>query len=154
MAYSGTRGMTGYPEGLNNFGINLRRTRESSEQCLWHLSGSMRLACLRPVGFRFTQRPTRDWLRGRGSQFESAPFRELTRLQGNDRVRTTTYHPAANGVVERFHCQLKSSLKAHDNSTHWTGIILMVLLGKRAALQNDIGCSIAEPVSAALRFTG
>ena len=42
----------------------------------------------------------------RGSQFESALFLALTNLLGTKRVRTTAYHPIANGLVERFHRQL------------------------------------------------
>ena len=42
----------------------------------------------------------------RDSQFESALFRKHTQLLGTDHVRTTAYHPAANGMVERFHRQL------------------------------------------------
>ncbi|UYV69027.1 hypothetical protein LAZ67_6002104 [Cordylochernes scorpioides] len=43
-----------------------------------------------------------------GRQFESALFGELTRLLGINRM-TSPYHPAANGLVERFHRQLKDS---------------------------------------------
>ncbi|CAI2729547.1 unnamed protein product [Schistosoma spindalis] len=35
----------------------------------------------------------------RGQQFESALFSSLTRLLGAERIRTTTYHPASNGLV-------------------------------------------------------
>ncbi|RJX63126.1 transposase, partial [Vibrio sinensis] len=46
----------------------------------------------------------------RGRQFESDLFRRLTTLLGITRFRTTAYHPQANGLVERFHRQLKASL--------------------------------------------
>ena len=44
----------------------------------------------------------------RGKQFESHPFASLTNFLGTTRIRTTAYHPIANGLVERFHRQLKS----------------------------------------------
>nr|VZH97065.1 unnamed protein product [Spirometra erinaceieuropaei] len=48
----------------------------------------------------------------RGSKFETTLFRELTSLLGTNRIRKTAYHPQANGLVERFHQQLKTSLMA------------------------------------------
>ena len=39
-------------------------------------------------------------------------------LLGTVRLRTTAYHSIANGIVERFHRQLKAALKAYPNSTH------------------------------------
>ena len=56
----------------------------------------------------------------RGRQFESALWRELTHLFGSKRIRTTSYHPIVNGLVERFHRQLKASLKSQNDPTHWT----------------------------------
>jgi hypothetical protein len=47
----------------------------------------------------------------RGSHFELA-FTALLNLLGCRRIHTTSYHPQANGLVERFHRQLKSSLSA------------------------------------------
>ena len=81
----------------------------------------------------------------RGGQFESTLFATLTNLLGTTRIRTTSYHPASNGLVERFHRQLKSSLKAH-NTARWTEVLPLVLLGIRTAVKEDIGCSAAELV--------
>ena len=50
-----------------------------------------------------------------GLHFESS-FANLLSLLGCQRIRTTAYHPAANGMVERFHRQLKGALKAHSCS--------------------------------------
>ncbi|KAA3680865.1 uncharacterized protein DEA37_0003115 [Paragonimus westermani] len=55
----------------------------------------------------------------RGTQFESVLFSQLTKLLGVHRARTTAYHPQANGLVERFHRQLKASLRAHERMD-WT----------------------------------
>lgn len=81
----------------------------------------------------------------RGSQFESTLFRQLNQLLGTHRIRTTAYHPAANGLVERFHRQLKSALKATDPS-HWSEVLPLVLLSIRSAYKVDINCSAAEMV--------
>ena len=37
-------------------------------------------------------------------------------LLGCKRIRTTSYHPIANGLVKRFHCQLKSKTKVTQPS--------------------------------------
>ena len=39
----------------------------------------------------------------RGRQFESTLWTQLTHLLGSKRIRTTSYHPIANGLIERFH---------------------------------------------------
>ena len=67
-------------------------------------------------------------------------------LLGAKRIRTTSYHPIANGLIERFHRQLKAYLKAQANPTHWTDFLPMVLLGIRTALKDDLHCSAAELV--------
>ena len=57
-----------------------------------------------------------------------------------------SYHPMANGMVERFHRQLKAALKSHPNPTRWTDSLPLVLLGIRSFLKADIGCTAAELV--------
>lgn len=80
-----------------------------------------------------------------GRQFESHLFRELNRLIGTTHLRTTAYHPQANGVVERLHGQLKAAIKCHKNS-RWTEILPLVLLGIRSAWKDDLQSTTAEMV--------
>ena len=82
----------------------------------------------------------------RGRQFESVLWTELMHLLGSSRLRTTAYHPMANGLVERFHRQIKSSLKACHTPTHWVESLPIILLGICTALKQDLGCSAAELV--------
>ena len=74
----------------------------------------------------------------RGSQFESHLWSLLSQLLGIHRQRTTAYHPAANGMVERFHRQLKTALKCSHNPHLWTESLPLVLLGIRTALKGDL----------------
>lgn len=81
-----------------------------------------------------------------GRQFQSHLFKRLMALLGVHHLRTTAYHPAANGLVERFHRQLKSALIAREAGVHWVDHLPLVLLGIRSAFKVDLGCSAAELV--------
>lgn len=80
-----------------------------------------------------------------GRQFESHLFADLLRLLGVTRIRTTAYHQAANRMVEWFHKQLKTSLRAH-NSISWTETLQVVLVEIRFTIKVDIGVSADELV--------
>ena len=91
----------------------------------------------------------------RGRQFQSRLWASLLQLLGCKHLQTTAYHPIANGIIERFHRQLKAALKAHMSSSHWTEILPLVLLGIRTSLKTDLQCSTAELVyGTALRVPG
>ena len=67
------------------------------------------------------------------------------RLLGSNRIRTTAYHPAANGLVERLHRQLKAALSAVPQ-TQWLDALPLVLLGIRSCFEEDIHCTTSELV--------
>lgn len=69
----------------------------------------------------------------RGRQFESRLWKSFTQLLGTKHLHTTAYHPCTNGMVERFHRQLKSALKGHPHQDHWTDALPLVLLGIRTS---------------------
>ncbi|GBM56795.1 hypothetical protein AVEN_38360-1 [Araneus ventricosus] len=60
-------------------------------------------------------------------------------------IRTTSYHPQSNGLVERFHRHLKSSVITHSQ-LKWTETLPIVLLGIRSAVKPDINATCAELV--------
>ena len=71
------------------------------------------------------------------------------------RNRTTSYHPQSNGMVERFHRQLKAAITAHESSNPWTTTLHAVLLGIRSAVKELLGRSAAEMIyGTTLRLPG
>ena len=65
----------------------------------------------------------------RGSQFESELFQELSKLIGFHRLRTTSYHPQSNGLIERQHRTIKTAIMARKQN--WLTALPIVLLGLR-----------------------
>ncbi len=55
----------------------------------------------------------------RGTQFSSASWAAFCSGLGIRHAMTTSYHPQANGLVERSHRQLKDALRARGAG--WTG---------------------------------
>lgn len=77
-----------------------------------------------------------------------------SRILGCERRRTTSYHPQANGLVERMHRQLKTALRASRRTT-WTDSLPLVLLGMQCAVKTDLGCAAADLVyGTSLRLPG
>lgn len=80
-----------------------------------------------------------------GTQFEAELFRRLTDLLGCNRTRTSPYHPASNGMIERWHRTLKTALTCQlRGDSNWIAWLPTVLLGLRTAYKEDIKCSAAE----------
>jgi len=80
-----------------------------------------------------------------GRQYEAELFRQLTQLTGTKHLRTTAYHPQANGLVERLHRQLKAAIKCHETE-EWTTVLPIILMGIRAAWREDLKATAAELV--------
>jgi len=76
----------------------------------------------------------------RGTQFESLMFEAMARLIGSQR----TYHPQANGMIERWHRSLKAAIICHGTKD-WTNVF-PILLGLRNSFKDDIKASAAEMV--------
>ncbi len=90
----------------------------------------------------------------RGAQFESHFWSSLSVLLGVKHAHTTAYHPQANGMVKRFHRQLKASLRAAESSS-WINSLPLVMLGINTALKEDVRCTAAEMVyGSSLRLPG
>lgn len=95
---------------------------------------------------------TREWISrfgiptiittDQGAQFESDLFHRLMKTFATKRIRTTSYHPQANGMIERVHRQLKASLMCHDDT--WLSALPLVLLGMRSSFKEDIQGTVAE----------
>jgi len=98
--------------------------------------------------FGCTQQITTD----QGRQFEARLFKTLANRTGSSLTRTTAWHPASNGLIERLHRQLKAALMCHADE-HWAEDLPLVLLGIRSAWKEDLKSSSAELVyGSPLRF--
>ena len=81
----------------------------------------------------------------RGVQFTSAFWAVLCQQLGVlQHVTTTAYHPQSNSIVERFHRQLKDSLRARLASVDWPSHLPWVLLGLPSAPKEDHNVFSAE----------
>ena len=82
-------------------------------------------------------------LTDQGTNFESNLFKEMCRLLEIDKVRTTSYHPRCNGLIERFHRTLNAML-AKVVSTHqrdWDEMLPYVMAAYRASNHEVTGFS-------------
>jgi len=82
----------------------------------------------------------------RGVQFTSTLWSSLNKLLGISASKTCSYHPQANGMVERMHRQLKAALKARLHDSSWMNELPLVLLGMRSAWREGDDCSPADLV--------
>ena len=65
----------------------------------------------------------------RGTQFESELFKEISKGLGFYRLRTTAYHPQANGQIENLHRTIKAAIRARKEQ--WLKALPIILLSLR-----------------------
>jgi len=82
----------------------------------------------------------------RGTQFTSAIWASLCSFLGIFHTKTTSFHPQSNGLVERFHRSLKSSLRSRLAGSDWMKHLPLVMLGLRSVPKDDFSSSVAEAV--------
>ena len=80
----------------------------------------------------------------RGSQFTSEVWKTALYSLGIRPTFTTSYHPQCNGIVERFHRDMKNALRFVASDSNWINALPWILLGIQTAPRNDIGSSPAE----------
>ena len=80
-----------------------------------------------------------------GKNFESTILRQTLDAFGMTKSRTTAYHPAGDGLVERFNRSLLQMLRAyvlHQND--WEEYLPLVLYAYRTAIHTSTGVSPFE----------
>ena len=82
----------------------------------------------------------------RGVQFTSQIWQVLCKTLRIKQMVTTAYHPQSNGLIERFHRQLKNALKARACGVDLAEHLPWVMLGIRVAPKEDSAVSATEMV--------
>ena len=80
------------------------------------------------------------------AQFMSLVWAGVCWVLGISTSQTTSFHPQSNGIIERFHRSLKSSLQARAADSDWVSHLPLVLLGLRSVPKEDTGFSVSEAV--------
>ena len=87
-----------------------------------------------------------------GRQFESHLFKNLTQMCRIQHIRTTPYHPAANGLIERFHRTLKAAIMCQADIS-WTEALPIILLGLRTTYKENLHSAAYITIDSPLRRT-
>jgi len=80
-----------------------------------------------------------------GRQFKARLFKTLATITSSSLIRTTAWHPASNGMIERPHRQLKAALMCHADE-NWAEALPLVQLGIRSAWKEELKVSSAQLV--------
>ena len=88
----------------------------------------------------------REILSDQGSNFMSDLVKNLCTMLGIKKIKTTPYHPQANGLVENFNGTLKRMLKGYSNEElkNWDKSIPYLLFAYREAKHDSTGFSPFE----------
>ncbi|XP_063955624.1 uncharacterized protein LOC135154209 [Lytechinus pictus] len=81
-----------------------------------------------------------------GANFMSHLMKQLCASLGIKQMRTSPYHPQANGLVERFNASLKNMLKPYclERDATWDDLIPFMLFAYREVPQESTGSSPFE----------
>ena len=77
-----------------------------------------------------------------GAQFTSSVWSEVCFVLGISRIKTTSFHPQSNRMIERFHRSLRARLASSD----WVAHLPLVMLGLCFSPKDDSEFSPAEAV--------
>ena len=77
-------------------------------------------------------------LSDKGSNFESKLFQEMCRVMGVTKLRTSSYRPSCNGLIERFHRCLHAMLTKvmSENQRDWDEHLAYVLSAYRSSVHS------------------
>lgn len=83
----------------------------------------------------------REILSDRGTVFRSDLLTELLKILGSKQIFTTAYHPACNGLTERFNRTLVDALSLYvsSNQSDWDTYLPCVLFAYNTAKQESTG---------------
>ena len=78
-----------------------------------------------------------------GTQFTSTLMKEVGKLLSIKQLNTTPYHPACNGLVEKFNGTLKNMIRkmSAERPKDWDRYIPALLFAYREASQESLGFS-------------
>ena len=85
-----------------------------------------------------------DLTSDQGRQFTSNLWSSMASQLGVRIHRTASYHPQANGLVERWHRTLKAALRTRLDSSTWVDELPWVMLGLRCTPRDGLPASPAQ----------